>query len=236
MILKQLVPGALWHAPQPLRLGPLRFNSRMTIARLADGGLWVHSPAQPRTALVREIDALGIVRDVVAPNRHHHRFLLPFLAAFPRARGWMAPGLQHTRPEFEHLQVLDADRRQQWQPELRGLFVEGLPVLNEIAWYHADSRTLLVTDLLLDFSPDNAWPLRAGARLLTRPGRPSMGWHTRLMIRDRDAFAASVESILALDFERLVLAHDRVIEEGARERFAEAFDWLLCSRGRLARH
>lgn len=227
MDLQTMVPGSIWHARQPLRLGPLRYSSRMTVVRLGDGGLWVHSPARPRTGLVEQIDALGPVRDVVAPNREHHRFLVPFLAAFPRARGWLAPGLASRRPEFRHLQTLDAEHRRQWQPELQGIFIDGLPRLNETVWHHAPTRTLIVTDLLLCFSPDNPHLLRAAARLLTRPGQPSMGRHLRPFVRDRAALARSVRALLALDFSRLVLAHDQVIEVDARARFAMAFDWLL---------
>lgn len=227
MSLQTLVPDSLWHAQQPLRLGPLRFTSRMTIVKLPDGGLWVHSPVRPRTQLVAEIDALGPVRDVVAPNREHHRFLVPFLAAFPRARGWVPPGFGRDRAEFEHLQGLDAVHRAQWEPELRAVFVEGLPRLDEIAWYHAPTRTLILTDLLLYFDRDNRWLTRLAARIAARPGRPAMGRHMRLLVRDRAALARSVRSILELDFRRLVLAHDRVVEHDARAAFAAAFDWLI---------
>lgn len=225
--LKTLVPDTMWHVQQPLRLGPLRFRSRMTIVRLDDGSLWIHSPAKPRTELVEEIDALGPVRDVVAPNRHHHLFLVPFLASFPRARGWIAPGLDQGRPEFEHLQTLDAEYRQQWQPGLQGLFIDGLPVLNETAWYHAPSRTLIVTDLLLFFARNDSWPTRLAARIAGCHHGPAMGRHVRLLVKDRVALRGSVESLLALDFERLVLAHDRIIENDARAQLREAFTWLL---------
>lgn len=227
MTLQTLIPDTLWHAPQWLRLGPLRFSSRMTLVRLQEGGLWVHSPAKPRARLVEQIDALGRVRDVVAPNREHHLFLLPFLAAFPRARGWIAPGLERGRPEFANLQVLDAPHRNQWQPEIEGIFIDGLPRLNETVWYHAPTRTLIVTDLLLQFGRDNPWLLRMGARVVARPGRPAMGRHMRLLVRDRQALARSVREILRFDFRRLVLAHDQVIEHDARAAVESAFDWLL---------
>lgn len=227
MNLKTLIPEIIWHAQQPLRIGPLRFTGRMTLIRLDDGSLWVHSPARPATELVRQIDALGPVRDVIAPNREHHLFLVPFLAAFPRARGWIAPGLGIGRSEFEHLQTLNEVNRRQWEPELRCTFIEGLPRLNETVWYHAATRSLIVTDLLLCFARDNPLLLRAAARLVARPGRPAIGRHVRLLVRDRAALARSVESILALDFDRLILAHDQVIERNARDAVESAFDWLL---------
>lgn len=38
------------------------FSTRMAVVRLADGGLWCHSPIDPAPELFAQIDALGEVR------------------------------------------------------------------------------------------------------------------------------------------------------------------------------
>ncbi len=53
----------------------LPFTTRMTIVRLADGGLWVHSPIELGADLAAAVDALGPVRHLVAPNRIHYWWL-----------------------------------------------------------------------------------------------------------------------------------------------------------------
>jgi Domain of unknown function (DUF4336) len=87
MALECIVPDLLWHATQPLRFGPLQISTRMTVVRLSDGSLWVHSPITPTPDLVDALNRLGSVRYVVAPNKSHHLFFLPFLEAMPIGTG-----------------------------------------------------------------------------------------------------------------------------------------------------
>ena len=66
------IPDQIWIAEYPIRYAGCRFNSRMTIVRLQDGRLWVHSPG-PITADTRaEIAALGTVAYLIAPGTFHH--------------------------------------------------------------------------------------------------------------------------------------------------------------------
>ena len=53
----------------------MNMGCRMTVARLPDGTLWVHSPLAPTPALQAHLRSLGIVAFVVAPNRMHHLHL-----------------------------------------------------------------------------------------------------------------------------------------------------------------
>ncbi len=61
------------------------FTTRMTIVRLPDGRLWVHSPTEPTTELCREIRALGPVGFLVSPSRLHTTWLLAWQRHWPDA-------------------------------------------------------------------------------------------------------------------------------------------------------
>ncbi len=52
--------------------GSIPFPTRMTIVRLANGDLWVHSPTALTNTLQAEVDELGPVRHLVSPNRIHY--------------------------------------------------------------------------------------------------------------------------------------------------------------------
>ncbi|MEJ2458635.1 MAG: DUF4336 domain-containing protein [Novosphingobium sp.] len=58
-------------------LGPFKvpFPTRMTVVRLSDGALWVHSPIAPDEDLFAAVDALGPVRHLVAPNSIHYWYM-----------------------------------------------------------------------------------------------------------------------------------------------------------------
>ena len=226
MTLTELSPGRLWCARQPLRFGPLAIHTRMTVVRLDDGGLWVHSPIQPTEALVAQLQALGPVRHVVAPNRSHHLFFSPFLAAFPEAGGFIAPGLEGKRPDLSAHRRLVPGEAMPWTPELPSWFIEGLPVINETVFFHPATGTLVLTDLLFRFGDDNRGLARLAARLLGVYDRLAMSRTMKLMVRDRAALRRSIEPLLALDVRRIVLAHDQVVEHEARAALARAFAWL----------
>jgi hypothetical protein len=225
MSLDSLVPGKIWHAQQPLKFGPLSITSRMTIVRLQDGSLWVHSPIAPTPDLVSAISALGTVRFVIAPNKSHHLHFLPFLKAFPHARGCIAPGLAGKRPELENFHDI-AIAKADWEPELQGYFMHGLPVLNETVWFHEATGTLILTDLLFCLGPENTGVNRAAARLLGIYDRLAMSRTMKLLTKEKAALARSVALLKSLPVERIVLAHDQVIESEPKEKLERALQWL----------
>ena len=94
------VPNSVWYSQQPLKYGPISITTRMTVVRLRDGSLWVHSPISPSRDLIDELQRLGNVRYVLAPNKSHHPFFLAFLNAHPAAQGFIAAGLESKRPDL----------------------------------------------------------------------------------------------------------------------------------------
>ena len=83
----------------------------MTVIRLADGSLFVHSPIELTDTLRGEIDALGPVRHVVAPNSFHHLYVAPYRDAYPAARLYAAPGLVARRPKIPFDETLGDEPR-----------------------------------------------------------------------------------------------------------------------------
>ncbi|HEY6599244.1 MAG TPA: DUF4336 domain-containing protein, partial [Pseudomonadales bacterium] len=82
MTLEALAPD-LWVARRPLRPPVGDIGARMTVIRLRDGTLLLHSPVALDTKLHRALDELGAVRWIVGPNKAHHLFLGAYADAFP---------------------------------------------------------------------------------------------------------------------------------------------------------
>ena len=70
---------------EPVQFFGLPFSTRMTVVRLAGGYLWVHSPIRLSESITRQIDSLGSVKYLIAPNHLHHLFLSAWIAAYPNA-------------------------------------------------------------------------------------------------------------------------------------------------------
>ena len=224
MALHELVPNRIWHAQQRLHFGPIEIQTRMTVIRLRDGALWVHSPIDPTPSLVAELSSLGDVRYVLAPNRTHHLFFRRFLKSFPQATGFVAPGLAKKVNDLSQYAVIPTPGP--WRDELRSWFIDGLPVLSETVWFHEDTGTLLLTDLLFSFGTNNTGLAKLVAKLLGVYDRLGMSLTMKLMTKDKQALRRSIEPLLLLPIQRVVLAHDQVIHEQPMVKLREAFEWL----------
>src|SRR5258707_9176030 len=68
----ELFAEGIWTETRRARFWGLETGSRMTVVRLSDGGLFVHSPVALDPGTKEAGDALGDVRAVVAPSLFHH--------------------------------------------------------------------------------------------------------------------------------------------------------------------
>jgi hypothetical protein len=223
----QRVAEGLWCASQPLRFLGLELGARMSVVRLPDGGLWLHSPIDPTPALREEVARLGPVRHVVAPNCFHHLFVARWSEAGTAVQVHIAPRLLRKRPDLIEAHDLDDAPDPAWAAVLDQTVVRGMPLLNEVAFLHRPSRTLLCCDLAFHVGPElPAWT-RFSFRAIGAYGRLATTFIEKLITRDRAAARASLERILAWDFERVIVAHGRIQERGGREAFRHAWRWLL---------
>jgi len=218
---------ALWVAEQPLRFLGIEVGARMTVVRLADDRLLVHSPIRPTPELLAAVRALGETAVLIAPNRFHHLFAGDWLAAHPQARLFVAPGVEAKRPDLPRAGILTDEPDPLWREALEQVVVRGLPMVNEVVFFHRPTRTLIATDLAFHIGPEAPAPTRLFVRLSGRFGRLAPTLVERLMTRDRAALRASLERILAWPFERVIVAHGAVLETGGRRELARGYDWLL---------
>src|SRR3954451_20352871 len=69
----------------PISAGGLPLPIRMTIVRLSDGDLLLHSPVRYSPSLREKLQSLGRIRYLLAPNIAHWMFLADWQAALPDA-------------------------------------------------------------------------------------------------------------------------------------------------------
>lgn len=221
-MLQAIAPG-LWHLQHGFSVLGIGLTSRMTVVRFADGRLWLHSPV-PLSAPVREqLAALGEVAFIVAPNKVHHLFAGEAAKAFPAAALYGAPGLAQKRPGLRNLRTLAPAAEPEWAGELDQVFADGFPFANETVFYHKASRTVIMTDLCQCWTGDLNVPAKLYARATGVRGHLRVPRTIRAAIRDRAAFAASARRILAWPFERVIMAHDAIVDKGAHAALERAF-------------
>jgi hypothetical protein len=219
----------LWVAERPQTFYGLPVGTRMSVIRLSGARLLLHSPVVLDGPLRAALDAIGQVRYAVAPNRVHHLYAGEVARIYPGTRLWVAPGLERKRPDLSFAAVLGDEAPEEWREEVGQVFFRGRPYENEVVFLHRPSRTLLLCDLAFNFGPRTAAPTRLLMKLIRSYGRFGPSKLDPLLIRDRVAARASLERILAWDFDRVVVAHGEVLERGGREALRAGYAWLLSS-------
>jgi hypothetical protein len=199
-------------------------GTRMSIVQLADGGLFVHSPVPLTDETRREVDALGEVRAVVAPSIFHHLSVGQWMAAYPKAVFAACPGLEWKRKDLAFTCVLGDQPHPIWANDLEQVYFSARRE-NELDFFHKPTRTLIVTDALLNLSTHPQLSTRLVARLMGNTA-PGTGWMEPIMVRDRKLARRQVDRMLAWDFERILLAHGAPVEHDGPAVLRHAYTWL----------
>jgi hypothetical protein len=223
--LRELAPG-LWVAERPLRFFGAEIGTRMTVIRLADGELFVHSPVALGWQTKYEIDLLGTVKAVVAPNRFHHLYVKDFAEFFPNARFFAAPGLPIKRRDLTFHGTLTDSPDPLWAGQIDQVVFRAAPLVNEVVFFHPSTRTLLLTDLVMNVQFTASRLTRLMLRLDGIYGRFGVGRLDKWVVRDRAAARRVIDRILEWDFDRIILAHGYVVNSDGKDMFRAAYTWL----------
>jgi hypothetical protein len=223
------VAEGLWVVDGPERVAGLRIGTRMTVVRLGDGRLWLHSPVLHDAGLSEALEALGPVGFLVAPSKVHHLWLGPWPEAHPAATVWGAPGLRDKRRDLVFHRELGDAPPADWAADLDQALLAGVPYVNEVAFLHRASGTLLLTDFAMHF-PDplpDLWTRLWARAMGLAGGRLTASRLVRTLVRDRAALRPALERVLAWPFDRVIVTHGEVVERGGAAALRAAWRPLL---------
>ena len=219
----------LWIAEGPaVSFFGFRFPTRMAIARLPDGGLWLWSPVALDDRLRDDITKLGEPRYAVEPNSLHHLALGDWVKAWPGLRLWAPPGLAKKRTDLTFEGKLGDEAPAEWRDVIDQARIGGSFALTEIVFHHRASSTCIVGDLIQQFDPAEAtgWRglvMRADA-LVGPNGSTPREWRATFL--KRDAARAAVRRAIAWKPEHLVIAHGQRVRERGEDALRRSFAWL----------
>jgi hypothetical protein len=218
----------------PLRIMGLPLPVRMTVIRLANGDVLMHSPTRFDARLKAEIEAIGPIRHLVAPNIAHWSFLQEWQRECPQAVTWAAPGLRQRSQVKASGVRLDRDLPDasppEWAGEIEQAIIPGAAGFREVAFFHRPSRTLVLTDLIVNLEPDKL-PLAARAfawatGTLAPNGKAPA--YLRLVVKRRRAAARTAAGeLVAFAPERVIFAHGRWFDRDGAAQLRRSLDWLL---------
>lgn len=212
----------IWTFEEEAKVAPaVHFPMRMTAMRLTDGSVVLHSPIKISAEVAEQIRQIGPVRYIAAPNLFHHLFILDALKLFPEAELYIADGLEKKRKDLKNYKHL-SQAPTEWGEDIELTLYEGIPMVGEYVFLHKKSRTLITTDVVFNIECAKNWVSRMLFKLDGIYQQISQGRLLKLITKDRKARQASMEKIIELDFDKVLMAHGPPIIKDAKAQMRKA--------------
>lgn len=221
----QQLSEQVWIHTQSFALQGVEIGTRSTLVAYAPDELLLIGPGPETLAESQSILSLGQVKHVIAPNAFHHLYLAEAKRLFPEATLWAPGAVAKKQPQLELSRLLP-EAVYPWTSQLETLGLQGTR-LQEYVFYHGESRSLVLTDLLFNVLEPQGLKANLLTAIMGTRGKLACSRLVKLAIQDKQALKGSVEMILDWDFERIIMAHGVCVEENARTRFTEALAFVL---------
>ena len=233
-VLKPVAEGVWIVDSGPFRAGGMPLPVRMTVVRLGDGGMWLHSPTRYVEGLRRSIEELGPIRHLVAPNVAHWTLLKDWQRNCPDAVTWAAPNLRQRRQVRKAELRLDRDLSDatppEWAGEIEQVVVPGGAGFTEVDFFHRGSRTLVLTDLVLNLEPEKVpafmRPIGGLLGVLAPNGKAAIYLRLIILARRHDA-AQAASKMVAWGPERVIFTHGAWFDRDGTAALRRSLSWLL---------
>jgi hypothetical protein len=219
----------------PFRVaGLISVPVRMTVARLNNGVMWLHSPTKWSEGLQRNVERLGPIRHLIVPNPFHWSFVREWQAHCPDARVAAAERTKSRWIARWHGPTIDCEigdgPHPDWSGDFDQVMVRGRFLFRETVFFHRASRTAILTDLVVNLDADKVpvWQ-RAGVSAVGSMGpRGKAPFYARMAYRMNRAQAApAVARLIAMNPERVIFSHGQWYTHDGAARLAASLRWLI---------
>jgi hypothetical protein len=206
------------------------FTTRMTVVKLCNGSLWVDSPVSVPSETLKRITELGPVRYLVAATPRHVWRLPAWHTLFPEAQLWVPRPTPFTleKSPLHNTGILGDEPPQAWKNDFDQLSFKGNPLIEEVVFFHKQSRTVILDDLIQVHRISKGRPFLNALFRMEGVASPNsgVGLDIRLSFIRRNLARQSLQKLLSWDFDRLIIAHGPCIEKDAKAFVERAFRWL----------
>jgi hypothetical protein len=226
MELTEFCKNQIWTRDYPVKLAMCPFNARMSVIRLEDGRLMLHSPCDIDDGTAAAISRLGNVCYIVAPGSFHHMHVTSAQRAFPNAQTFICPGIERKVPSLQLDWILGPRSPAAWSDTIDQVLIRGAIFMWEVAMLHKPSKTLLLVDAIeyfTDRTEDVSWQLKVCWKLLRMWNKPKPAPEYQFGWKDKVAARASLERILEWDFDKIILSHGDNILANAKQTARRAW-------------
>ena len=223
----QQLDKSLWINEVPFKLIGINFGNRMTCIKLSDGSIWLHSPTKFEESTFKALGSIGNIRYLITPSLMHNLFVMDWKEK-SEASQLLAP--EKTKKVQSDIQLNENNAESittMFNGEISCIPIKGMPVLQEYAFIHHASKTLILTDLAFNFGKAVKGWAKLFIKLYGAYDKFGPTLTIRALIKNKDAFRESLNSILQHDFERIIVSHGNTINANGKEILKQAFSKYL---------
>lgn len=218
----KLVGPNIWVIDRPHSMMGIELGVRSILVQRDDLSTILISPGPFTDEIWRDIDSVGEVSTLIAPNIHHHLFLADAAKRAPTATIYLAEGLSERHRDLPTGVDIEDGRLAVLAPDLHAITLQGTTTHETVFW-QPRSKTLIVTDLVFNLQEGGLWT-RTMMRLNDGYGKFGPTKKFLSTIEDRAAFRASLEQVFSWDFEQIIMAHGVMVDRHGKTMLREAFE------------
>ncbi|MFK7825873.1 MAG: DUF4336 domain-containing protein [Oligoflexales bacterium] len=209
------------------------YPTRSVIVKLASSDLWVWSPIALSDSLKNELQPLGTVKHLVSPNKMHHLYLQDWLKEYPNAQIWGPRSTIKKRGDLAFSAPLIDEAPSDWKDEIDQFWINGSFAIDELVFFHKDTKTAIIADLSQNFSEDFldnnwSWWKRKFAYFwgITEPNG-SAPLEMRLTWYKKHEDRSRLKRLMTHNPENIIMAHGECLKGGGMSFISNSFRWLL---------
>lgn len=190
----------------------VKFTARSTLIQLKNREMLVISPGPFNEEALSQIKSMADKFYVVAPNLFHHFYFLAAKESLPNSElyGPMALGkkVKALKSQFTDIEQLPKHVKDQ----VTVIPIRGNRFLQERVFFHPESKTLVVTDLVFNMNKRNFFT----SLILKMAGAHNKLAQSRLVkstVSDLRQFHEDISNLQKFPCERLIMAHGEVLTD-----------------------
>jgi len=223
----ELVGKDIWIINYPFKLIGANFGNKMTVIKYDDDKLLLHSPIPISPHLIKEIDALGQVKLLMAPNLMHNLFINQWKQHYSEALLIAPKHIKEVDYDISLEEITQSEKSNLIIPSnLRVQFIAGMKGLHEYALIHIPSGTLVLTDLAFNINNVKGIWSNIFFRLYGAYGKFGPTYLTKFIIKNKAKFSQSIETIFSYDFDKIIVSHGDLVARDGKSHFSKAFSHI----------
>ncbi|HAG53012.1 MAG TPA: DUF4336 domain-containing protein [Alphaproteobacteria bacterium] len=209
------------------------FPTRMVVLKLSNGELFVHSPINLTDSLAAQIKSLGNVKYIVAPNKIHYTYIKQWADYFKGISVYAVEGIKE-RAKDQNIpvkidEVLTHDSFSELSEDLDYCLFKGSSFMDEAVFNHKKSKTLIVVDLIENFEKEKIGLFKYLIFKIVGITAPNGKAPKDLRLTFKNGGTSARKSLSVIkewSFDKIVMAHGKIVKENARYFFKRSFSWV----------